>query len=1012
MIPLLPILLTVALGSVADPEVVPVRVTVTGTGDETAIKNAYVSLYAPEAAWHRPSAETIARNGTATFRVRPGEYQILAGADGYQAGIQRISVSASWGGSVIVELLPNFLVSGTVTDRFGNPIRDARVSQVRIRLSDLALQQLGRAWVTSTDANGWWTLPMPTEWKLPISFEAPGFAPAWYVSRPEELPASAEIVLQQGGGLHLTLDRPDPEMIVTLAAVEATPGNKIPPDAQMQLWAKRASKTTLKWDSLPAGEYRLIAASRDTEGLFSSVLAVVRIDPAVATELRIKLPPAARPRALTTLFVKGKSAREFPGVQAWKHSGGPKLIPSAVEQASGGTLIHIGATAAVLFATTPDQLIIPSAAIAAERPSPAATYDRGEATLRVIVTDASVRLPSSGMAFFGDCAQNRRFSLPVAVAKDGAVTVHAPSMCRTLTLQFPPLEAVVIPLLLKRGETKWLGEFRVAAGAEAEVHVRRNPSGSAVRGAVVRARADVEDRDVIVAEVIADDTGSAVLTGLPADEDLVIEAQERGYETVSARVRIGPADRIVIDSLSISDPATLTVSPSLSARFREHYPKATIASVVLQPETGRNDTERTSRSDSLDEHGSTTFHDLQPGRWHLRVVVEAEESGQPIDAADIDVAAGEVRRVTPEIEPLMFEGRLVAHGSGTRWSVAIADPPGRSAIRRYFQVRPDRTFTAILPRRGIYEVRLRSDEKGSSDLEIGDVDFRDPTRAIEIVVPGGALLVKVRDRGEPASEIPVTLTMRRDSQSGGVKEIVRRAKTDTSGTTRFLTLPEGPWIARVSTADRRVAEKVSVVERDMESQVELDLEAASALRGVVRDGAGRPAIQANVDCLFMSPAGPVSRRAETGDDGRYSLDLPAIPPQTLRCAVTTPGGLVGAYLARPAETVDFTLPVATASLAIPDWGERLPRNDLWMLSPDGRIVSLTWIGGKIGKLWTPLVIPHFPAGTWRLVRADTVERWTMLASGVSASAETLTEVRLQPGDRRELRVYADRNSGQ
>ncbi|MBV9494571.1 MAG: carboxypeptidase regulatory-like domain-containing protein [Acidobacteria bacterium] len=960
-----------------------------------------MALYSPDDPWRKPSYEAVVSTGMASFNLRAGSYRMLAGAPGFQTTEQAVETTSP---SSVVALMPLMETSGAVRDAAGVPIQGATVSTVNNGVSELGAQHLDTARRATTDAEGRWTLPLPPERSANLLIEAPGFAPAWRISRPADA-SESDAVLQKGGQLRVQLDRIDAALVITLVAEKA---NDIPSGTQKQVWARPATSPTLEWKSLAPGAYRIIVQSKDRSGLIAAEAAKVTVGIDTMSDVRVTLPAEASSPHVETLFLPGNSPRELAGLEGFA---GPHAVRSAVETATGGALIYLGSAeqSSQLYAVTADRLVIPQwsqrPVADQRRPIRAVALDRGSVALRLIPADEASGLPDTAHATFRDCSFSHGPTLEVPVARDGRVTIPTPTECQTLVLSVPRFASVAVPLTVKRGETARLGDFRLTAAAEAELHVRRQPSGAIVAGAAVRVWRQLDDgREAVIDERTADGSGTAVLSALPTGTELRVEARdEQALASGSTNVQLAADQHLVLDPFAIDDPAKVTITPRLSSHFRDLYRKARIAAVVLQPEPA-HDRDRPNRNDSLDEHGSVTFVNVRPARWQLRVVVDTGEIAQPIDAEPFDLAAGDDRKIDPEIEPLVFAGRLVAHDLETRWTLAISDPAGTNGIRRRVPVRLDQTFSVILPRRGTYGVTARAGEEGD-DIDIGDVEFSDTQQPVTIVVPEGSVVVKVRDHGSPAPSVALTLSGRRESHDG-VRELIRREESDAEGVFRFLHLPQGRWVVRAMTADHRVAEKAFGIDASDESQVELDLQPAAAIRGNVHDGSGQPVPRATVECLGTSTSGPFAQRAETDGDGRFSIEL-ADPPPLARCSVVTATGVVGAYLVLSSESAELKLPEETGALTIADWGTRIPRGDLWLVSTDGRVVGLSAIAAKIGRLGSPLVIRSFPAGSWKVLRVSSLGDWTMLTNGLSGSAKGVADVKVRAEQPQSLRVYGD-----
>ncbi|HEX6159963.1 MAG TPA: hypothetical protein VF111_07340 [Thermoanaerobaculia bacterium] len=955
----------------------PVEIRVTDATSPTPIRNVYVALYAPDDAWTRPSFETVSDTGAVTVTLPAGSYQMIAGARGFDLGGRTIDVAPGSRVALTVPLTPAAITrTGTVNDTAGRPIAGARITLVRSPASDLARQHLGSEWTTTSDENGWWSLLVPSDFVLPLLIEARGFGPSMQTSRPADAATPLDVVLTAGGSLRVELDRVDADWMLTL------------PD-KGEAFDRRATSRIVEWEGLEPGPYRVRLRPRDPARLVSQeVTASVTAGGRAALQMRVPTTTGSR---ATTLFLPRRQPRELSGLRAWSSV---QQVTSATEAASGGTLLHIDApSAAGVFATTKTELIIPAARAAT-------VHARGDAKLRVLSATEGVAVPASGHAIYADCPQDRRITLPLQVAHGGAITVPAPVDCRTLIVALPPLERVAIPIRVAKGETQWLGEHALSAGAEADVRVAWEPSGRPAAAALVRVVQRVDDRDTAVAEAVADADGKVTLTGLPADEEIIIEAQSDETSTVgTSTVTIAAATRAVIDPLPLPEPAKLTIRPRLAAQYRELDPAAEIMAMSI--ERHRRTAKSPARNDGLDERGAVVFENLQPGRWLVRAIVRSSEAGQPVDVGEVELKPGEEREIEPEIAPLVFRARLVAGGSVRGWSLAVADPRGWNAIRRRFQTQENGVFRVVLGKAGLYRVTAHT---GSHEIDLGDVSFTDPAREIELVVPQGSLLTTVRREGRPVASVDVTLRLRQESRTDALHELTMRGRTDGEGVARFSGLREGRWLARASTAERESAEATVLVARDTESRVTLDLSSSGAVEGVVRDPAGRVVARARVDCLSSTAHGPWSQSTETDVEGRFTFEMTSVPP-LLRCSVTSRQGVVGAYLVRPTATVDLTLGPAGAPLRIVDWGEQIAGRDVWLVAADGRVVNLAAVAAKVGGSRTPALIPQFPVGSWKVLRARTFGDWSAIANGMAGSAELIEEVRLEPGRITDLAIY-------
>jgi hypothetical protein len=177
--------------------------------------------------------------------------------------------------------------------------------------------------------------------------------------------------------------------------------------------------------------------------------------------------------------------------------------------------------------------------------------------------------------------------------------------------------------------------------------------------------------------------------------------------------------------------------------------------------------------------------------------------------------------------------------------------------------------------------------------------------------------------------------------------------------------------------------------------------------GFVHNTEDKPILDARVDCMFLGATNlPQFAGGDTDEQGHFSFELPAIVPSLLHCGVTAPNGVIAAFDSPPTTSADFKLASETARLLIPDWGKKLQRHVYWLVTDDGRMFSLSWAAGKLERLWTPLSIAGVPAGSWKIVRADTLERWTRLATVGGNALSSLADFSLRQGGSQTVRLYA------
>ena len=990
------------------PRPVDVRISISVDARDPA--DGYVALIAPEQPVSRPAAEAIITRGTATLRVIPGAYRALIGAAGAQDEFRAVIVKE--GIDLRFALKPSKLIGGNVVDSTGQPVRRARVSEVRVTGSILVSQYSAAAHryfsaqeTTVTDDNGHWMLPAPVSGKRPIVIEADGFAPA-IVN-----PAVGTTSLRRGAILRVTFDRSDPDFVVTLA------GDGGENSIEQRVLSRGINNKGIEWTLRPGG-YRLIGRYPDPRRFSARAeLGVVTLVEGQSASISATLPPLARPDANTTvLFVAHKTSNEMAAMDAFvtRSSGSAEWIEHSIEPVSGGVLVYARARArpSEFLLLTPGSVIVARKNVENDVMHTVVS-DRADISVRVKRDAEDVDLPKSAKARFTLCDFDEQVFLGTNVGRNGELRLPFPTSCRGLLLQLPPFEPVILEAGLAAGETRSFGPYVLKIGGVAEVHAVHDPGGfAAVRADItVSAFSEEKHHSVIVDEGVADEDGKLVLTGLPINRDVTVDATDAvsGLSgTASVRVSRGKVARI--DPLAIPLPAKVTIAPKFSREFLARFPDAKIRLMTLRRTANGHDQTRT---EELSEKGEVIFENLPPGEWHPLALVEAAESLQPVAFEDLQLRSGEERHTAPLIEPAVFEGRVTSRGKGVAAIVSFGEPPSPTAVIRFSRASSSGRFTIILPAPGIYDVDVTLAEHPNDRIDLGEVDLSDPGRPVMLDLPDHDAVARVHDGNRPVANATVTARLVQSSLRAGVTEIVRIARTDAAGEARLESLAQGRWVVEARNDTNRKTAQVSldVVESETAS-VDLILESPLVVAGFVHDAHDVAVAGARVDCFFAGAGNlPQSVRGDSDFDGHFSIDLPTPSPPNLYCGVTTPGGAIAAYQLSPTTSADFRLPAETAALSIPDWGAHLSHDLFWLVSDDGRLFSLSWAAGRIGKLWSPLAIPELPTGSWKIVSVGTVEEWIRLAGSGGNALRPLAEFTVKKGDLRKIELYSKTTKG-
>ncbi|HEY0142023.1 MAG TPA: carboxypeptidase-like regulatory domain-containing protein [Thermoanaerobaculia bacterium] len=1002
---------------------IPVRVRIR-SAERAAIPTAYVGLVPKWRPLNRPLVERIAENGSASFRVPAGSYRLVAGASGYALTSTDVTVVAGSENAFAVDLRPLKRVAGNVRDSEGNAIPAARVRGLNAAaapglgyVSEMAVRHLSGDWSATTDESGSWSLALP-EATVPLVFDAPGRATSLRSHRATGTATVDVVVLGVGATLHLLTDRTDPHLVVTLIRQDGQPVNGIAPGDQALIWARWVSTTSLTWDSLPPGEYAVYAKYHDPRFMMPKAmrLAAFAVLAGQQHELRVALPPAARPaETIASLLVEGLSAAEVrEGLQTFgtDPTGGAAPAAHAVEEVLGGSVIHMRADALAppffaanadrFFSTTPDASG-PRVDVEAG-PWPAAVHPRADANLHLRSAEEGLQFPANGQALFRDCTKAVRVTVPVGIGRDNLARLTAPAGCRSVVLSFPPFEPVVLEKLLEAGDQS-LGNFVLRAAGAVDVRVAREPGQAVVPGSTVRILAASDEHPdratVTIAEATTGDDGWARFSGTAVHRNLRVVAETpAGEKSVAAELRLEPRGRGVVDPLVVPEPATMIVEARIDTAFASRFPAARVTTIVIHPlDPQRRPAER--RQENLKEEVPLRFERLYPGRWKVAAIVSVAGQYSMIDLEELELKAGETRRIEATVEPNVFEGVVTSGGRGVAARVTVEDGDRRIS----FNSAENGVFQAVLQDPGVYDVTLARASAQSNVIPVGEVAFTDPGRRVEIAIPdGGQVTARVRAAGRAAPKVMVWAWQMNDR--GQVEAATKSGRrTDARGEVAFDDLAPGVWTLSADDEERGFgAEKSVTVEPRRTATVELEIERNASIEGTVRDARGMPLPRAHLSCVYTSAAGtPATTEGYSNGEGRFSLRLVSPPPPAAFCTVIAPSGAIDAFRAIPGET-DVRLPAAISALTIAGWAERGSDASFWLAAPDGRVINLASAAAMLGRFGAPLTLPAVAAGRWKLIRTDALPQWLALGSGLAGSLPAMADITLRPGAAETIQV--------
>jgi len=985
------------------------------SGATSLIRDAYVGLVPEWRQWSQPLVEEVAERGISRFRVPPGNYWLIAGAPGYGfSSLGPLDVSGSET-ELAIELRPLQPATGIVREESGRPIAAARVSTVNAatlpslgKFSALALRHLALGWSATTGEDGVWTLPLP-KGAVPLLFESAGRGAGWRI-RPEDAPAT-EVALSKGAALTVNTDREDANLVLTLSTEESGAASTIPVARQPLLWARSAKTRVLTWNSLPPGTYTIYAKYPEPRYFMriATKLATVVLAPEQQEKVEVTLPKVRqRVTRWTALLVREKPPEELgKEVQAFGRDAQGRAVPLdfVVEEVIGGSVVHlnVGESSPPFFATTADHFFSVDPPLAeAQRdagatPWIASVHWRADAGAQFRSLEKELPLPQTGLARLRDCNEAGDVVVPIEIRPNGFAWFTAAAGCRSLVLELDPFEPVVASRTLQQGEQA-LGEFVLRAAATADVRVTRDPAGEIAGGATVRimtmSDAEKGSSAVVVAEAVTNDAGWARFAALPPLRELrVIAESSDGSKSDAAVLRLTPRGHGVVDPLKVGEPASLTIDAKIDEAFMARFPSTRVSTLFIQPADQIRESEELQKNV---EDAPVRFGPLGAGRWLVMAVVRIGTTYAHFELEDVELKAGEARQITVRITPNLFEGIVTSEGKPVeaKVTIQIGEWP------QHFLSDANGLFRVPLKEKGIYRVVVARMSAQGNDFPVGKIAFTDPSRRIEIAIPKSATVIARATAGDRAVPPRTIIGVSRRTETGLVDAMTTRGRfTNAAGEATFEDLAAGVWEFSVHDKESgRRAEKSISVDAGERKTVELELTGAAVIEGTIRELGGTSLPRARVECLFIGPGGNPDRAGAVSDgEGHFAIDLIAPPPPSALCSVIGPVGSVDAARMTPGQRSDFTVSGATASLRIPNWGELHDPDRYWLVTPDGRPVSLSAVARLLGQSRRSLAIPALAAGRWKVVRVESLQQWLALANGLGAALPAEAEVSLRAG---------------
>jgi protocatechuate 3,4-dioxygenase beta subunit len=362
-------------------------------------------------------------------------------------------------------------------------------------------------------------------------------------------------------------------------------------------------------------------------------------------------------------------------------------------------------------------------------------------------------------------------------------------------------------------------------------------------------------------DATSDAKGRFEVRNAPSGGLSVVASRPGSADSLPLEVEVAAGSSVEDLRLALRRPARLT------GELRGDGVTLSGRSISLMPISGGNGWQHT----TSDELGRFVFEDLTPGRYR----VEADPA--PEDVADLeedDWQLREARKRSATVEVAEAAAEHVVLGVPARDAVLV-----RGTVRRGGAPAPGVhvVAAAMTQERAGSRTGARTDEAGRYELALeaaGDYGFEirggeDGTqtwRRVEVPAGGHAALDfelgagrisgRVRSGGEPVAGAYVRLELERGEAQRRPDGVQGNAQTDEEGRFAFEDLPSGTYALRVGDFGwlRHDAERLGVVRRGglaLEEGgaiegLEIVLEEAASITGVVRTSSGEPAAGAVV----------------------------------------------------------------------------------------------------------------------------------------------------------------------
>lgn len=302
---------------------------------------------------------------------------------------------------------------------------------------------------------------------------------------------------------------------------------------------------------------------------------------------------------------------------------------------------------------------------------------------------------------------------------------------------------------------------------------------------------------------------------------------------------------------------------------------------------------------------------LVPGGFALEVVAWSEDGSEVAMTIVKPIKPGNLQKMELSLAPLKkpedAEAQEAEEGGGKSDApespdrfISVRGPDGRPLQRAV--VESGRTqgtavakglFRVRLEGRSGRYVRISAKGLGSRCLSLGEEGRRPDEPVVVVLSPPSGLRVSVTQGGEPLAGLRVrAIEFSEEMELGGERllgaEAVVEGRTDESGKVLLAGLPSGQPLAVEVSQGRQLLvrlQETTLLEAEELRELELGLSMEGVSLGTLKDAQGEPVggvelwlLDAQGDLRrrrYITPAERPDRRAFTGIDGSYRIQVPA-----------------------------------------------------------------------------------------------------------------------------------------